>query len=183
MTYPLAALLDKMRGDLPSPARVPLPEVFWSWIGSFLGVFMVAALDRVFFQDGDQMLLIGSFGASAVLLYGAPSSPLAQPRNLLLGHFLSALVGVAMARLFPDQAWMAGPLAVSTAVVVMHLTRSLHPPGGATALIAVIGSTQIHDLGFLYAFVPVLLGASLMLMVALVFNNLIPTRRYPLWWM
>ncbi|MBF0627973.1 MAG: HPP family protein [Magnetococcales bacterium] len=179
---PILSLLAKMRGDLPAPARAAWPEIFWSWLGSLLGILLVAALDRLLFQDTERMLLIGSFGASAVLIYGAPSSPLAQPRNLLLGHFVSALIGVACAQLLPQQSWLAAPLAVSGAIALMQLTRSLHPPGGATALIAVIGSEQIHALGFLYAFLPVLSGAALMLAVALLLNNLVPTRRYPLWW-
>lgn len=176
----LEALLDKMRGGQPVPARVAWPEIFWSWLGSFLGILLVSVVDRLFLQDSDLLLLIGSFGASAVLIYGAPASPLAQPRNLLLGHFLSALVGVTMALLFP--VWLAAPLAVSLSIGVMHLTRCLHPPGGATALIAVIGSEQIHALGFRYALLPVLSGAVLMLLVALLINNLASNRRYPLWW-
>ncbi|MBF0273069.1 MAG: HPP family protein [Magnetococcales bacterium] len=171
-----------MGGVQPVPPRVPWPEVFWSWLGAFLGILLVAVLDHLLLQGSDWMLMLGSFGASAVLLYGAPASPLAQPRNLLLGHFLSALVGVSVAQTLPDLVWLAAPLAVSLAIGVMHLARCLHPPGGATALIAVIGSGQIHALGFWYALVPVLVGASLMLVVALVVNNLAPTRRYPLWW-
>ncbi|MBF0164042.1 MAG: HPP family protein [Magnetococcales bacterium] len=171
-----------MRGDLPAPARVGWVEIGWSWLGSFLGILLVAGLERLFLQESDLLLLIGSFGASAVLIYGAPASPLAQPRNLLLGHVVSALIGVAMVKLLPGETWLAAPLAVSLAIVAMHLTRSLHPPGGATALIAVIGSEQIRALGFWYALQPVLVGAILMLGVALLVNNFAPSRRYPLWW-
>ncbi|MBF0417269.1 MAG: HPP family protein [Magnetococcales bacterium] len=171
-----------MRGDLPVPARVGWGEIGWSWLGSFLGILIVAVLDRLFLQETDQILLLGSFGASAVLIFGAPASPLAQPRNLVLGHFISALIGVASVKLLPGAAWLAAPVAVSLAIAAMHLTRTLHPPGGATALIAVIGSEQIHALGFFYAFLPVLAGVTLLLGTALLFNNLISTRRYPLWW-
>ncbi|GAB0056012.1 hypothetical protein SIID45300_00311 [Candidatus Magnetaquicoccaceae bacterium FCR-1] len=174
--------LAKMRGDLPMPARVGWVEIGWSWLGSFLGILLVAGLERLFFQDSDLILLLGSFGASAVLIYGAPASPLAQPRNLILGHFISALIGVGAVKLLPGVTWLAAPLAVSLAITAMHLTRSLHPPGGATALIAVIGSEQVRALGFLYAFLPVLVATTLMLGLALIFNNLIPSRRYPLWW-
>jgi CBS-domain-containing membrane protein len=74
---------------------------------------------------------------------------------------------------------LAGPLAVATAIVLMQFTKTLHPPGGATALIAVAGSEQIHRLGFLYVLTPVGLGALLLLLVALVVNNIPYTRRYP----
>jgi CBS-domain-containing membrane protein len=128
-------------------------------------------------------LLIGSFGATAVLVYGAVRSPLAQPRNVLGGHVLSALVGVTSYQIAGDIVWLAAALAVSTAIALMHVTRTLHPPGGATALIAVIGGNSIHQLGYLYALIPVGLGALLLLAVALVINNIAPHRRYPEFWL
>ncbi|MBF0096020.1 MAG: HPP family protein [Magnetococcales bacterium] len=174
--------LQKMRGGGNSPPAVSRPELFWSGLGAFLGIGLVGFLEAQFFAPLDQVLLIGSFGASAVLLYGAPSSPLAQPRNLLGGHLLSALVGVLVFQLAGSTLWLASALAVALAIVVMHLTRTLHPPGGATALIAVIGSETLHRLGFLYALVPVGLGAVCLLLVALLVNNLATERRYPVWW-
>ena len=96
------------------------------------------------------------------------------------GHVVSALVGVACAMLFPQG--VAACLAVATAIALMHLTKTLHPPGGATALIAVIGGEGIHRLGFLYVLVPCLLGALAMLAVALVVNNIPPNQRYPRFW-
>ena len=77
---------------------------------------------------------------------------------------------------------MSGVLSVATAIAVMHLTKTTHPPGGATALIAVIGSERVHQLGFLYLLSPVALGALIMLVVALIVNNLISFRRYPVFW-
>lgn len=127
-------------------------------------------------------MIIGSFGASAVLIYGAVRSPLAQPRNLFGGHVLSALVGVAFFSVFPSELWLASALAVSTAIALMHATKTLHPPGGATALIAVIGGDSIHSLGFLYVLFPVASGVLIMLIVALVVNNIPTRRRYPEFW-
>jgi CBS-domain-containing membrane protein len=174
--------LQKMRGGGQAPPTVSRPELLWSGVGAFLGIGLVGYLEALFFAPQDQVLLIGSFGASAVLLYGAPSSPLAQPRNLLGGHLLSALVGVLIFQLAGTTLWLASALAVALAIMVMHLTRTLHPPGGATALIAVIGSEALHRLGFLYALVPVGLGAVCLLLVALLVNNLASDRRYPVWW-
>jgi len=173
-----------MKGRSQSPPAVPYSEMVWSWIGSFIGILLVAVCHWGWALKGlDMVMIIGSFGASAVLAYGAIASPLAQPRNLCGGHFFSALVGVTCFKLFPESPELASALAVSLAITVMHLTRTLHPPGGATALIAVIGSARVHDLGYLYAFVPALSGALLMLVVALVVNNLAPTRQYPEFWL
>ncbi len=107
-----------------------------------------------------------------------------QPRNLIGGHVLSAIVGVTIFVLAGNDPIMAGPMAVSVAIVVMHLTRTLHPPGGATALIAIIGGEKIHSLGYRYVFFPVLVGALIMLIVALLVNNLStnPKRHYPVYW-
>ncbi|MFQ8736713.1 MAG: HPP family protein [Bilophila wadsworthia] len=110
------------------------------------------------------------------------TQPLAQPRNLVGGHFLSALVGVSCYFLFPGTPWLASCLAVATAIALMHVTKTLHPPGGATALIAVTGGEGIHQLGYLYAFVPCLLGALIMLAIALIVNNIPKAQRYPQFW-
>jgi CBS-domain-containing membrane protein len=173
---------EKMRGTTTSPPRVSIPEVIWSWIGSFLGIAAVGLVHFNMLADSDMVMIIGSFGASAVLIYGAIKSPLAQPRNLIGGHVISAVIGVACFQLLGGQMWLASAVAVATAIAVMHLTKTLHPPGGASALIAVIGSDQIHALGYLYALVPAGSGAVIMLVVALLVNNIPKSRYYPEFW-
>ncbi len=173
---------SKWKGLEKSPPRVPLSEVFWSWIGAFIGIGLVAVLHEKLFEPRDLVLIIGSFGASAVLIYGAITSPLAQPRNLIGGHFFSALSGVTFYKLFPNNIALAAAFAVATAIAIMHITKTLHPPGGATALIAVIGGESIHKLGYLYAIVPATTGALIMLIVALIVNNIPTSRRYPIYW-
>jgi CBS-domain-containing membrane protein len=175
--------LKKMTGTTKSPPVVSLSEIVWSWIGSFIGITVVAYINYGFFEHTDLVMIIGSFGASAVLIYGAIKSPLAQPRNLMGGHIFSAVIGVAAYRVCGDYIWLAAGVAVATAIVFMLATKTLHPPGGATALIAVIGSQKIHDLGYLYAVIPAGLGALIMLVVALLVNNIPKDRRYPeFWW-
>jgi len=176
--------LRKWRGTTAgSPPRVHGDEVFWSWVGAALGIGLLAWLGARYFAPYDLPLMIGSFGASAVLLYGAPRSPLAQPRNLVGGHMISAFIGVACWQVFHDYPALAQALAVATAIALMHLTRTLHPPGGATALIATLGSAEIQRLGFWYVLMPATLGPLILLLVALVVNNLPRTRRYPeVWW-
>jgi CBS-domain-containing membrane protein len=172
-----------MRGTTRgSPPRVSNAEIFWSWIGAFLAIALVAWVDQLFFKGLDLKLMIGSFGASAVLAYGAVRSPLAQPRNLVGGHVISAIVGVACWKLFHQYPWLAQALAVATAIALMHATRTLHPPGGATALIAVIGSPEIHQLGFWYVLIPATVGPLILLLVALLVNNIPKSRRYPEIW-
>jgi CBS-domain-containing membrane protein len=173
----------KMRGHTQSPPRVGWSEILWSWIGSLLGIAVVAALHFRILAPLGLSLIIGSFGASAVLVYGAIRSPLAQPRNLIGGHVLSAVIGVAAFRWLGWQPWLAAALAVATAIAVMHLTKTLHPPGGATALIAVIGGDGVHQLGYLYVLMPAALGAVVMLVIALIVNNIPPNRRYPEFWL
>ncbi len=162
---------------------VSLSEIIWSWIGAFFGIAAVAYINFNTIEKTDLVMIIGSFGASAVLIYGAIKSPLAQPRNLLGGHIFSAVIGVTSYQLFHSNIWFAGAVAVATAIAFMHATKTLHPPGGATALIAVIGSEKIHNLGYLYAIIPVGFGAIIMLVVALLINNIPRTRKYPEFWL
>ncbi len=173
----------KMKGTTKSPPGVGIVEIVWSWLGGFIGIGAVAALQAYIFDGTDLILMIGSFGASAVLVYGAIKSPLAQPRNLVGGHFLSAVVGVAAFKVFQGQPVLAVAAAAATAIAVMLATKTLHPPGGATALIAVLGGEKVHALGFLYAVIPAAAGATILLIVALLFNNIPKSRRYPEFWL
>lgn len=174
---------QKMKGVTTSPPRVSIVEMIWSWMGSFLGIAAVGLLHYQVFEGMDFVMIIGSFGASAVLIYGAIRSPLAQPRNLMGGHVISAVIGVAVFKLLGANMPLAAAVSVATAIFVMHATKTLHPPGGATALIAVIGSSKVHALGFWYVLLPAGIGAAVMLVIALAVNNLSRHRRYPeFWW-
>jgi len=173
---------SKMKGGAKIPPTGSLQEILWSWIGAAIGIGICAYLSSRYFEPRDLSLLIGSFGASAVLVYAAIKSPLAQPRNLVGGHVLSGIAGVACYQLFGDTVWIAAAMSVSLAIVVMLVTRTLHPPGGATALIAVIGGAKIRSLGFLYAFIPAGAGAIILLIIALIVNNLSNNRKYPEYW-
>ena len=174
--------LNKMKGGAKSPPLVHTREIWWSILGSATGIGVCAWLSSKYFEPRDMSLLIGSFGASAVLVYAAIKSPLAQPRNLLGGHLISGLVGVACFHLFGGTIWFAAAAAVSLAIGAMLATKTLHPPGGATALIAVIGGAKVHKLGYLYALCPAALGAIVLLVIALVVNNLAEHRTYPEYW-
>nr|WP_294790670.1 HPP family protein [uncultured Mucilaginibacter sp.] len=158
---------------------VDFKEHFWTFLGSFFGIGLIGIISSRNFQGTDNLFLIGSFGASSVLIYGAINSPLAQPRNLIGGHVVCAIVGVTIYKLIPDQLWLSSALSVSLSIVLMQITKTLHPPGGATALIANIGSEKIHALGYFYVLNPVLAGALILLLVAIIFNNSTNHRHYP----
>lgn len=155
-------------------------EHLWSFLGAFTGILLISLLHEKLLLDRlENVFLIGSFGASCVLIYGAIQSPLAQPRNLVGGHVLSAIIGVTVYKLLPHTLSLAAPLAVSLSIVAMQVTRTLHPPGGATALIAVIGTQRVKELGYWYVLSPVLSGCIILLVVALIFNNMTADRSYP----
>lgn len=158
---------------------IDISNMFWSWIGSFLGIITIAFFHKNFLDDDNLVLVLSSFGASAVLVYGAVNSTLAQPKNLIGGHLISAIVGVISYKIFASNLYLAAAIAVSTSIIIMQLTLTLHPPGGATALIAVIGNEQIHELGFFYIFIPVLSGAIILFLIAFVINNIPKNRTYP----
>lgn len=154
-------------------------EKFWSFVGAFFGIGIIAFIQNIHFTENDNIFLIGSFGASCVLIYGVIQSPLAQPRNLIGGHLVSAMIGVTVFQFLPDVLWITAPLSVSLSIIGMQYTKTLHPPGGATALIAVSGSEKIKGLGYLYVFFPVLTGVIILLLVAIVVNNMTSQRKYP----
>ncbi len=174
--------ISKMKGSTKSPPGVVLTEVLWAWLGSVIGIGIIGYLSSRYFEPNDLTLIIGSFGASAVLVFGAIKSPLAQPRNLIGGHIISGLIGVACYQSFGSTLWIASALAVSIAISAMLITKTLHPPAGATSLIAVISGDNIHRLGYFYAFMPAGLGALILLIVALLVNNLPKDRKYPEYW-
>lgn len=169
----------KTRYVLYKETLVDFKEHFWAFVGSFIGIGTIAYMQSKTLPHSDVVYLIGSFGASCVLIYGVIQSPLAQPRNLVGGHVISAIVGVTVATFVPDIMWLTSALSVSISIVLMQLTKTLHPPGGATALIAVTGSAEIKNLGYWYVITPVLTGVLILLIVALIFNNTTANRYYP----
>ncbi|WP_291101808.1 MULTISPECIES: HPP family protein [unclassified Flavobacterium] len=169
----------KTRYILYRETLVDWKEHFWAFLGSFVGIGILAYIESIHFSGNDAVYLIASFGASSVLVYGIIQSPFSQPRNLVGGHLISALIGVTVHKLVPDIIWITAPLAVSISIILMQITKTLHPPGGATALIAIIGSDKIKDLGYLYVISPVLIGVMILLLTALIFNNMTSNRSYP----
>ena len=177
------AYFAKMRGSPHDELQIYPVEVLWSFAGSLIGIGILSWCGSVLFPGKDNLLLMGTFGASAMLLFGAPLVPFAQPRNVIGGHVISALTGIAILKLFGDTPQIVPMLAVAGAIAAMHLTGSLHPPGGGTALLMVTGSPTVDQYGFFSALFPIGTGALILVLVALVVNNLARDRRYPVaWW-
>ena len=149
-----------------------------SAVGGCIGIFLVVSVSKWFVGVEALIYIIPSMGASAVLLFAAPHSPLAQPWNVFGGHLISAAVGVTCAQFIPAVG-IAAAASVGLAIAAMYYARCVHPPGGATALAAVIGGVHIHALGFAYIIAPVLVNTVIILIVALLFNYLFKWRRYP----
>jgi CBS domain-containing membrane protein len=158
-------------------------EKIISGIGAFLGILAVYWGTRWCFPDGfmhtaGTLIMVTSMGATAVLLFAVPQGALSQPWAVIGGHLVSAFVGVSVQQLFPDQTWTPA-LAVGLAVAVMHYLRCMHPPGGATALAAVIGGAEIFKLGYFYLVAPILVNVVSIMLLAIAFNAFFPWRRYP----
>lgn len=169
----LTNYLCKMKGgkctDLP---KISWSGLFCSVLGSFTGLGLLTILSDMYKLP----LLLPSFGASAALLYGACHLPMAQPRNVMGGHLISAFIGVLAYQMF-GSSWWAITLGVTMAIVAMTVTYTLHPPGGATAFLAVYTG---QDFGFIIS--PVGVGAVCLVCIALLVNNLSSERKYPKYW-
>jgi len=169
----LQSYLCKMRGGkCPAFHPVDLKSQFFNALGSFLAIGLIALINSVYSIP----LLIPSLGASAVLLFSACHVPMAQPRNVIGGHIVSATVGVIIYQLLGNHWWTIA-LAVTLAIFLMNLTHTLHPPGGATAFVAVYTGQ-----GFSFIFSPVALGMIFLVLIAVLFNNCSSKRKYPDYW-
>lgn len=149
-----------------------------SGLGAVVAIAVTAWVTHIHVGPVASPFMIASMGASAVLLFGVPHSPLSQPWSFAGGHLVSAAIGVACAMYVPDF-FLAAGLAVGLAITAMYYLRCLHPPGGATALLAVIGDQKVHVLGFDYIALPVLANVAVLLTLALVVNRLLLKRPYP----
>lgn len=172
-------MMNKLRSFLFSGhASIRLGEKLRSALASFFAILCIGLISDMVVSGSALPILVASMGASAVLLFAATSSPMAQPGPLVFGHALSATIGVICAQWIPDVV-LAAAVAVAVAILVMYLLNSLHPPGGAAALIPVLGDEQIHGMGFQFVAVPVLLNVVVMLLLAIVINRWVLRRDYP----
>lgn len=154
------------------PPRLTWRSIFLAWLGAF---FAAAALGLT--QNwGKLPIVLGSFGASCLLIFAYPNSPFAQPRNVIGGHFIASLTGLVFLHLFGVH-WWSMAVAVASAIALMLIFRAPHPPAGSNPFIVMMAGA---DWDFLIT--PTLLGAIVLVFVAIVYNNIGKRRRYPTYW-
>ena len=171
-------LLAWWQSLLPPKASVSHRERFRSGAGALIGILLTGVVSALTLNSPVTALwLMAPMGASAVLVFGVPASPLAQPWSIVGGNLLAAVIGVACAKLVASPV-VAASAAIFFAIVAMFALRCLHPPSGAVALTAVLGGPEVHAAGFGFVFAPVALNTLLLLLAAVVYNNL-TGRRYP----
>lgn len=164
--------MSRLARFLPNLVPVSHRERLRASIGAFIGLLATAALTTLALGNGpDWPLLIAPIGASAVLLFAVPASPLAQPWSILGGNCMAAIVGVTCAQWIGDVP-LAAALAVSISLGLMLTFKCLHPPSGAVALTAIIGGPAITELGYVFVVWPVAVNSLLLLAIAVAFNRL-----------
>ena len=173
----MSGVIPFIKRFVPGLAPVSLGERLRASIGALIGILVTGVIASLALGGSDVPLLIAPMGASAVLLFAVPTSPLAQPWSIIGGNTVSALIGVTCARYVGDP-MVAAALAAGLAIAAMMALRCLHPPSGAVALTAVLGGPAIQAAGYGFVLWPVGVNSLLLLVAALLFNNL-TGRRYP----
>jgi CBS domain-containing membrane protein len=163
----------------PHAAQTSIAEKLRSGFAGGIAILLLTLALHYLPQSGFPLLVLSSMASSAALLYATPHSPLAQPWNLVGGHLVSALAGLACSLLIPEPTLAAGA-AVGSAILLMQFMNCLHPPSAATALMMVLGFSQFHNMGWLWAMAVVSVNTGILLLLALVINNLLPGRCYPM---
>ncbi|MFA5215733.1 HPP family protein [Sulfuricurvum sp.] len=169
----MRSYFQKFRGEhAPLATKANINEIAFAWGGGFIAIALIGYLT----QSLHHPLVLGSFGASCVLLFGFPKSPFSQPRNVIAGHFLSTLIGLLFFHIIGDMWWSMG-LALATAIAVMLATNTVHPPAGSNPIIVFL-------LGAPWTFLitPTLIGAVILVILALFYLNLKKSLVYPSYW-
>jgi CBS-domain-containing membrane protein len=166
-------LISKWKsGGATCPPRAAVSDIVWAWMGGAVSIAILAYGSTLTHFP----LVLGSFGASCVLLFGFPDSPFSQPRNVIGGHFLASLVGLLFLYFVGNQ-WWTMALAAASGIAIMQLTRTVHPPAGSNPVIVMLSAPHWQ-----FLITPTLMGAVLLVIVALFFNNLRAERSYPKYW-
>jgi len=159
-------------GGATCPPRAAMQDIVSAWAGGAIAIAALAYGTNLVHSP----LVVGSFGASCVLLFGFPDSPFSQPRNVIGGHFLASLVGLLFLYFVGPQ-WWSMALAAASGITIMQITRTVHPPAGSNPVIVMLTAPQWQ-----FLLTPTLLGAIFLVVVALFFNNLRQGRTYPKYW-
>ena len=148
--------------------------ILQSFFAGIFSIVTIGVLTILTYKTSYGVFLIASFGSTMVLLYGYPESPFAQPKNIILGHFLTALVGIIFLNYVPLPVFINIPLAVGFGVMFMILFKVTHPPAGGNPIIVIIGSVS-----FDYLLTPVLIGSMIVVMFGVIINKFLFKKEYP----
>jgi len=170
--YQWQLFLGKMKGSGKSPLKILPKNAFIGTLGGFIAIAILALLTDLTLEAW----IMAPFGASCVLAFGVWDAPLSQPRNIIGGHLISTFVGLAMFHLF-GQGFIVMAAGVGLAIGIMMLTKTTHPPAGANPLVVITAGSS-----WSFIFTPVLIGAIVIVLVALIINNLDEKRKYPTFW-
>lgn len=138
-------------------------------IGGSIAIYCVFSISTWFVGNHSASIILASMGASAVLLFSMPNGALSTPWAVFGGHISSALIGVSCATVFTEQT-IAASIAIGLSIMVMQYLRCMHPPGGATALAAIIGGESVRQLGYQFVITPVLLNVVIILLINWIFK-------------
>ena len=165
--------LQKLSGDhAPQPPKSAPKLIILAGLGGTLAIGIVALLA----QSLETALVLGSFGASCVLVFGFPDSPFSQPRNVIAGHFLSSLIGL-LCLTFLGPHWWSVAIAAGLAISTMMLTRTVHPPAGSNPVIVFLTQPS-----WSFLVLPTLAGSLILVLIALIYLNATRPARYPKYW-
>ena len=165
--------LKKFKGlSMPPPEQPRISNIAYSWLGALIAIGCLAALNLL----SQYPLILGSFGASCFILFVVPSTPYAQPRNVIGGHFISSLIGLIFFHVISTE-WWGMALALASCIAAMQFLKVSHPPAGSNPIIVYLSAPQW---GFLFS--PTLIGACILVLIALFYINLRKEQTYPQYW-
>ncbi|WP_037468953.1 HPP family protein [Shewanella marina] len=145
-------------------------ETIASIIGAFFATLCASFFSNSILEASNMPMVLASTGASAMLIFGIPHSPVSQPWPLVGGHLIAAFIGISSYYLIPHPV-IASSVAIGVSMLAMHLSGAMHPPGGATAVTAVIGGDTVHELGYYFIIVPVFFNAIILLSIAMAIGS------------
>jgi CBS domain-containing membrane protein len=162
----------------PDTRAISMQEKMLSAFLAFVATLICVTVSGFFIQTGGSLVYIASLGAAAVLIFAVPKSSFSQPWPVIASHICCSTIGVFCFQTIPQVA-LACSVAIGLSIYFMYMLRCLHPPGGAAALAVILGSPEIHQLGYYFVLSPVLMNVLIMVGLAYIVNNLVPDRNYP----
>ncbi len=162
---------------IPEKYTVTHKEMLIASGSAFFGLALLTYTSHLFIGGSGLPILVASMGAASVLLFAAPASPMSKPWAFVGGHLISCLIGISCYKYVPSLT-LAVALAVALSMFMMHFLRCLHPPGGATALAAILGGPDVHALGYGFAVTPVAINVFLLLIMSFIINEVVNRRKH-----